>query len=191
MMTDEWRTYARRCLRCHNVTEEGPTHILGLQELLATFVAVGMRNHFRMDTGVVSAGQYRHGHGGVKRSFQLPSNLCDLLMSPSAKEDLWDLFFPASIFVFLIVLGHFSHFLPRFEVGARTERTRHGGLQDTKERKTSQAKTLQRATSYMKQCYSPCLSTSWKGFCISGHIDNHPQNRQMLEVKTEWPQARL
>lgn len=118
----------------------GATHVLGLQQLLAALVAVGMRYHFGVDTGVVSAGQYCHGHGGIKCPFQLPCNLCDLLMSTSAEKDLWDLFPPASLFVFLVVLGLFNQFLSCFEVGTRTARTRHGRLPDTKrERKTSQA----------------------------------------------------
>lgn len=70
---------------------------------------------------MVSAGQYRHGHSGVKRSFKLPCDLCDLLMSTSAKEDLWDLFPSASLFVFIVILGFFNCFLSCFEVGARTE----------------------------------------------------------------------
>lgn len=70
---------------------------------------------------MVSAGQYRHRHGGVKRSLELPRNLCDLLMSTSAEEDLRDLFPSASLFVFITVLGLFNRFLSCFEVGARTE----------------------------------------------------------------------
>lgn len=113
----------------------GATHILGLQQLLAALVAIGMRYHFGVHASVVTTREDSHGHAGVHCSLKLPRNLCDLLMSACAEEDLWNRFPSASLFVFFVVLGLFNRFLSCFEVATRTERTRHGRLLDTKREK--------------------------------------------------------
>lgn len=66
------------------------THVFGLEQFLAALVAVGMRRHFRVDAGVISAGQDGHGHSGVHGALQLVGHLSDLLVRASAKVDLGD-----------------------------------------------------------------------------------------------------
>lgn len=75
-------------------------HILGLQQVLAAFIAAGVRHNFWVDTGVISAGQDRHWHAGVNCAFQLVGNLSYLFVCASAKVDFRNL--PFSIFAFVL-----------------------------------------------------------------------------------------
>jgi len=78
-------------------------HIFGLQQILASFIAVGVRRHFWVDTGVVSAGQDSHVHTGVNSALQFMRNLSYLLMRACAKENLGNLL--SAIFVLCTVFG--------------------------------------------------------------------------------------
>lgn len=86
------------CVSCVFVSVD--PHILCLQQLLAAFIAAGVRCHFRVDTGVISAGQDGHWHAGVNRAFQLMGNLSYLFMCPSAKVDFRNICF--AIFAFVL-----------------------------------------------------------------------------------------
>lgn len=80
-------------------------HIFGLQKILAAFIPVEVWHHFRVDTGVVSAGQNGHVHTGVDGALQLVCDLSYLFVRACAKEDLGN---PLFIVFGLLLSGVFG-----------------------------------------------------------------------------------
>lgn len=98
------------------------TYILGLQQLLAAFITVGVGYHFRVDTSMVSARKNGHRHSGVQCPLQLMCNLFNLFMRACAEENFGDSLLHIAFLVF--VLDFFSCPLPFGEACTSTQGTR-------------------------------------------------------------------